>query len=67
MCKQCGIMLGESLQIVRCNNVILDDLFVWLNKVEISFMCWDQELILSDKQVIVDLFKNYKVRIIILG
>lgn len=67
MCKQRGIMLGESLQTVRRNNVILDDLLVWLNKAEISLMRWDQEPIPSDKQVIVDLLKNHKVRIIILG
>lgn len=67
MCKQRGITLGESLQTVRRNNAILDDLLVWLNKAETSRMRWDQEPIPNDKQVIVDLLKNHQGRIMILG
>lgn len=48
---------------MRCNNVILDDLFVWLNGVEINLMGLDQELVLGDIQVIMDLFKDYQVGI----
>lgn len=48
---------------MRRNNVILDDLFVWLNGVEINLMGLDQELVLGDIQVIMDLFKDYQVGI----